>query len=174
MKNFSLRPGHWFSALALVLLMVGLNLPDRNAPKPSPPAPGITVTAYRVVSNADDQHLEPFVVRLPPKVEPMAGALRIMTLLPRDESPFPPGTRVLSVTLRDSGVAWADFNEALVANFPGGSGQESLLLEAILRTLGQFPGVRAVQITVEGKPVESIGGHEEINGPQAVPEPVAH
>ena len=171
MKNFSLRPGHWFSALALILLVVGLNLPDRNAPKPSAAAPGITVTAYRVVSTPDDQHLEPFSVRLPRNAEPMVGSLRVMTLLPRDESPFPPGTQVLSVTLRDAGVAWADFNAALVAHFPGGSGRESLLLLAILRTLGQFPGVRAVQITVEGKPIESIGGHEEISGPQAVPAP---
>jgi spore germination protein GerM len=169
MKYFRLRPVHWFSAGVLIFLMIGLIRPQGSAVKDTAATPGHRVTAYRVVSNADDQWLEPFTVRLPPRVEPMAGALRVMTLLKPEESPLPPGTRVLSVTLRENGVAWADFNAALVTNFPGGSGRESLLLEAILRTLGQFPDVRAVQITIEGKGIESIGGHVDLSEPQSVP-----
>ena len=171
MKYFRLRPVHWFSAVALLFLVVILykSGPDNSAARRSADTRGPVVTAYRVVSNANDQWLEAFRIRLSEKDEPMAGSLRVMTLLKPEESPLPPGTRVLSAVLRDDGVAWADFNHAFVANFPGGSGRESLLLEAILRTLGQFPGVRAVQITVEGKSIESIGGHEDISGPQAVP-----
>lgn len=167
MKNIRLRPVHWFSIVVPVFLIIGLIRPHEGITK-HPAAPSPAYTAYRIVSNADDQWLEPFSVHLPPKTEPMAGVLHVMTLLKPEDSPLSPGTRVLSVTLKENGVAWADFDRKLVANFPGGSGRESLLLAAILRTLGQFPAVRAVQITVEGKVIESIGGHVDVSEPQPV------
>ncbi len=168
MKYLRLRPVHWFSVGILVFLVIFLNRPDNIAPKMVGAAPGQIVTAYRVVSSADDQWLEAFSVRLPPHVEPMLGSLRVMTLLKPEESPLPPGTRVLSVTLRDNGVAWADFSAAFVRNFPGGSLRESLAINSVLLTLSQFPDVRAVQFTVEGKVISSLGGHEDISGPQEV------
>lgn len=169
MKHFQFRPSHWFSVLILGLLVFILNRPDKSTTPHSADNAGSVVTAYRVVRDEQDEWLEPFTVRLPAKTEPMSGALSVMTRLKREESPFPPGTRVLSVTLRDNGVAWADFNRALVVNFPGGSTRESLIVRAIFGTLGQFPAVRAVKITVEGKSIESIGGHLDLSEPQPVP-----
>ena len=171
MKNFRLQPGHWFSGGILFLLLLFLYRPTVEAPRTplKQNESQITVTEYRVVENSENQWLEPIRGNLPRSTEPMAGALNLMAQLDRRESPLPPGTRALSVHVKEQGVAWADFNRALVANFPGGSAREALLLEAILRTLGQFPGVHSVQITVEGEVIESIGGHADISEPQPIP-----
>ena len=177
MKRFRLQPGHWFSGGLLVFLLMTLYRPAGPGIRPVPhPVPRqaeqrVAVTIYHVVSSDDDSWLEALRGSLPQTVEPMAGALNLMAKLRPGDSPLPPGSRALSVTLRNNGVAWADFNAAFVTNFPGGSLQESLAINSVLLTLSRFPGVRAVQFTVEGKVIESLGGHEDISQPQEVPAP---
>ena len=72
--------------------------------------------------------------------------------------------RVLSVTVRDR-IAYADFSRELVTKFGGGSMTEALAIASIADTLTDFAGVRRVQILIEGRPVETLGGHMDISQP---------
>ncbi|MCS7190369.1 MAG: GerMN domain-containing protein, partial [Fimbriimonadales bacterium] len=60
-----------------------------------------------------------------------------------------------------------NFSAELVQNFEGGSDDEAALINVITSTAGSFPEVQRVQIVVEGKPVESLGGHIDLS--QALP-----
>lgn len=62
-------------------------------------------------------------------------------------APFPSGSRVRSVNLRD-GVATIDFNERL--QNVGGSCQAQMIRKAVTRTLLAVPTVKKVVITAEG------------------------
>ena len=79
------------------------------------------------------------------------------------------GTRLLAARV-GKGIAEVDFSKEFVNNFNGGSHQEALTLNAILHTMAQFPGVRRIQILVEGKTTDTLGGHFEIAQP-LVPDP---
>jgi hypothetical protein len=126
-----------------------------------------TATVYRV--NDEGTNLVPASVPLPASGGadgPMAEALNAMAGL--KNSPLPPGTRAESARLASDGVATVNFNKALVANFPGGDTEEALVLNAILGTLAHFKGVERVQILVEGKKVDSLGGNEVLTDPLPV------
>ncbi len=72
--------------------------------------------------------------------------------------------RVLSVSIKDK-IAYADFSGELVTKFGGGSMTEALAIASIANTLTDFPGVQRVQILVEGRRVETLGGHMDISRP---------
>lgn len=89
---------------------------------------------------------------------------------PPPNSPFvsvlPRGTRILSVSVDDSQqTAYVNFSEEFVKNHPGGSYGEAVTIHAIVQTLTGIPGIRRVQILVEGKPVETLAGHIAIDQP---------
>ena len=66
----------------------------------------------------------------------------------------------------EDGVLYVDFNTALVTQQPGGSAAEYYSLSALVRTLGaNFPEVAAVQILVDGQPVDSLAGHFDTSRP---------
>lgn len=96
---------------------------------------------------------------------PAQYALNHLVVSPN--SPLPVGTRLRSVTVTD-GLATADFNRALKDNFHGGDTEEAQAVNAILRTLGQFPTVNRVQILVDGRRVDSLGGLIVISDPLPV------
>lgn len=91
-------------------------------------------------------------------------------LLPPPGSPFipalPQGTRVLSVEVDESQqIAYANFSRELVSNHIGGSLNEGNTVHAIVQTLTGLPGIRRVQILVEGKIVDSLAGHVAVDRP---------
>ena len=91
-------------------------------------------------------------------------------LEPPENSPFvsalPKGTRVLSVEVDDrQQVAYVNFSRELVDNHPGGSYGEGNTIHAIVQTLTGIPGIRRVQILVEGKTVETVAGHVATDEP---------
>lgn len=71
---------------------------------------------------------------------------------------LPEGTRVLGVE-REGGVVTANFSRELRDNFNGGADWEEIVLYSIVNTLTELEGVDSVRLTVEGAPIESIGGH---------------
>jgi spore germination protein GerM len=83
-------------------------------------------------------------------------------------SPFPEGTRLLSLTVAD-GTAVADFSTALTARFPGGDSREIAIVNAITRTLGHDPRVSQVRVFQDGHPIDSIGGMIDLSQPLPVP-----
>ena len=77
---------------------------------------------------------------------------------------IPAGTRLLSLSV-GRGLATVDLSREFVDGFSGGSLQESLTLGALVRTLSQFRDIDRVQILVEGRTVDTLGGHFGIAEP---------
>ncbi len=96
---------------------------------------------------------------------PAQEALTALAVQP--DSPLPSGTKLLSIRIAD-GLATANFSHELRDNFTGGDSGETHTVNAILRTLGQFPTISRVQILVEGKPVDSLGGLLSLSDPLPV------
>jgi spore germination protein GerM len=78
--------------------------------------------------------------------------------------PLPAGTTLRGIRA-DNGLVTADFSPELASNFQGGSDNEGVAVYAIVNTLTSLPGVKQVQILVDGKPIDSIGGHLDVSGP---------
>lgn len=82
---------------------------------------------------------------------------------------LPQGARLLRVFRDGEGSLVLDMNRALLDNSPGGSTSELLTVRALMETMAvNFPEVRAIQILIEGRIVESIAGHVAIDGPLRV------
>ena len=64
-----------------------------------------------------------------------------------------------------NGTATVDFTGDLRKNFVGGSTGETMLVGSIVDTLTEFPEVKKVQILIDGKKVESLGGHMDLSQP---------
>ncbi|MDX1933305.1 MAG: GerMN domain-containing protein [Capsulimonadales bacterium] len=131
------------------------------------PSPGGEkgMVAYRVVSGEEGAHLEPINLPAGTDRESMTEALNAMATIP--DSPLPKGTRALSVTYRGD-LATVDFNRAFSKNFEGGDEKEALMFNAITATVGQVPGVKRVQILVDGRKVP-VGGTQDTTEPLDVP-----
>jgi spore germination protein GerM len=77
---------------------------------------------------------------------------------------FPPGTRVRSVTVNGA-TATVDLSGD-VASGGGGSFGENGEFKGLVYTLTGIPSINAVQITIEGRTVETLpGGHLELDAP---------
>jgi spore germination protein GerM len=79
-------------------------------------------------------------------------------------SPLPKGTRLISAEVKGD-TAYLNFSRELKENFSGGSTNEMLVVYGIVNTACSINGIKRVQILVEGKIIESIGGHLEIMEP---------
>jgi spore germination protein GerM len=71
---------------------------------------------------------------------------------------------VLSVSVAD-GIATVDFSPELVSEFRGGSDNEGVTVYAIVNTLASLPTVDKVHILVEGRAVNTVGGHLDVSQP---------
>lgn len=70
---------------------------------------------------------------------------------------FTVNTKINSIHLGDDNIVYIDLNSAFTAEMNAGSGYESLILQSIVNTLGNYYQVNKVILTVENKPYES--GH---------------
>jgi hypothetical protein len=66
-------------------------------------------------------------------------------------------TKINTLELGYDNIVDVDFSEELVKEMNAGAGYETLILQSITNTLGNYYGVTEVSITVDGKPYES--GH---------------
>jgi len=138
-----------------------------SAQKPAPAPAKLKV--YRVALKNNQPVLCPTEVEAEPGKNPAETALT--RLIEQGEgadlaNPIPEGTRLLGLKV-ENGLATVDLSREFKANFAGGSEQEGLTIGAILRTLGQFPEIKRVQILVEGKTIDSLG-HLDLSGPLGV------
>ena len=80
---------------------------------------------------------------------------------------IPEGTKLLSPIQVEHGVATANLSQEFVDNFSGGTEQEAATVNSIAHTLVSNSGgkVHSVHILVEGKKVESLGGHFVLTDP---------
>lgn len=79
-------------------------------------------------------------------------------------SPLPNGAILLSAEVKDN-TAYLNFSKELKDNFSGGSTTEMLVVYGIVNTACSVKGIEKVQILVEGKVIDSLGGHLEIAQP---------
>jgi len=102
----------------------------------------------------------------------LAGIMRELASGPSDRGvPLLPGDTQLRSAYISGNTAYLDFSEELVSGFSGGSTQEYLLLSSVVRTVAEnFRDASRVQILVEGRVADSIGGHYEITEPLNVGE----
>ena len=123
------------------------------------------VTVYR--ASANGQALVGEVYTVAKTNETIAQALGLLLSEPSDSanwSTIPDGTKVRSIHFAN-GIARVDFSSELVKNFRGGSAGELLLVGSIVNTLTEIRGVEKVRIMVNGKQIESIGGHVDLSEP---------
>lgn len=77
---------------------------------------------------------------------------------------IPEGTKLLNIKIEDN-ICYVNFSAELRDKHWGGSAGETMTIGAIVNTLTEFPGIQQVQILIEGKVGESIGGHLELDQP---------
>lgn len=68
-----------------------------------------------------------------------------------------PNAKMKSLYLNKDNMVYVDFSKEFVSEMNAGSGYESMILQSITNTLGQYYGVEKVYITIEGSPYSS--GH---------------
>lgn len=66
-------------------------------------------------------------------------------------------TKINSMYLGEDDIVYADFSADLVNDMNAGAGFETLILQSLTNTLGNYYGAKKVYITIGGKPYES--GH---------------
>lgn len=127
--------------------------------------PTMTLTVY--FGTKDAKYLVPEQRTVPQNNHPAQTALELLLAGPTrsDLTPlFPAGVKLRSVSVRD-GVAYADFNDALVKNNHTGSAGEILQVAAIVNTLTNFSDIERVQILVDGQRVATLAGHLDVSEP---------
>jgi spore germination protein GerM len=78
---------------------------------------------------------------------------------------LPSNLRILGVKVRGN-VAQIDFGNELKGSAPSGSAGEMTAVYSIVDTVTvNFPQIKAVQLLVEGAPVDSLGGHLDLKDP---------
>jgi spore germination protein GerM len=99
------------------------------------------------------QAREIVAAQLAPVAEPLVSAV-------------PAGTALRALFVTDRGDAYVDLSRDVVAAHPGGSTTELLTIYTIVDALTEnLPAVRAVQLLVEGKEVDTIAGHIDLRRP---------
>jgi len=152
--------GVLFVAIAALAIAVGVWLRLTPAPPPTPPAPPREARIYLPKVNAQGEltyESKPVTIQ-----NPNAAYTEVFETLIRESGVFPEGVRLLSATVQN-GALQLNFSPELTENFAGGSDDEAALVNAITSTAGSFPNVERVQILVDGKPVESLGGHIDLS-----------
>ncbi len=94
-------------------------------------------------------------------------------------SAIPDGTKLRAIFLDTAGQAFVDLSAAASSAHPGGALEESLTVYSIINAVTtNLPAVKAVQILVDGREVDSLAGHLDLRrplpaGPSWVEEPAA-
>lgn len=78
---------------------------------------------------------------------------------------IPKEARVLDITTKDS-LATVNLSKEVESGF--GSMDEMTLVSGMLQVMSQFQDVKAVQFLVEGKKIDSLGGHIDLSEPQPI------
>jgi hypothetical protein len=165
------------------LLLVGLWLvtlvpgwlsrdPNVNAPeKPADASSGRRIQATLFYVSEDGSDLMPVARDVPYGATPAEQAREILTaqVRPAPEghaSAIPGGTTIRSVFVGSKGELYVDLNPDGLLGHVGGSLDEALAVFAIVNAVTvNLPDVKAVQILVDGKEVDSLAGHIDLREP---------
>ena len=70
---------------------------------------------------------------------------------------LPQNAKILSLYLNKDGAVYIDFSKELITEMNAGTGYESLIIQSIANTFGNYYGTNKVYLTIENMPYES--GH---------------
>ena len=131
------------------------------------------MTLYLPKATADEVYLAPATRTIRAKDGILYEAIKALLTTNKEggisSDLIPQGTKLLSPVHVKNGVATVNLSKEFVDNFSGGSTQEALTLNSIVQTVVHNSGgkVEKVQILVEGKTVETLGGHFGLDEPIA-------
>lgn len=146
--------------------------PPESPPKAGPTGPPtgqMKVTLFFSDSQAEFLSGEERVV--PEGLTPLALAKAVVQEVIRGprtplHHTLPKDTRVLKVDLSGEGLCTVDLSGELQRDHPGGSSAELMTVYSIVQSLAaNVPGVKSVQILIEGKKTETLAGHISIGSP---------
>jgi hypothetical protein len=143
------------------------------APASAPAPPGRKIKARLFYIADDGQHLTSVEREIAYGEGAAAQAREIVDaqIAPVTDplvSPIPPGTAVRALFITDGGDAYVDLTKEVSTAHPGGTTSELLTVYAIVDALTvNLPAVRAVQILVDGKEVDTLAGHIDLRRPLA-------
>jgi spore germination protein GerM len=170
----------WIVAGILLVLVVGalwwlLGLPGSSltpsdtAERGGNMSPGEELSLWFASRQEDALVLE--TRRIPPNQTPIdrvRASLQELIAGPKGSAlrTVPAEVKIREVFMDDQGTAYVDFSEALSQTHPGGPWAEMLTLRSIMQTLvANVPGIKRVQILIEGREVETLAGHMDIRRP---------
>lgn len=140
--------------------------PADKAAKDDKKAAAETVVAV-YFPNADGTKLVAVSKNIKAGEDKYLGAVQALTEGPADKkltAVMPKNTKVISVRV-DKGIASVDFSKEFVKNFTGGSTGELMLVGAVVDTLTEYAEIKAVQILVDGKKIDTLAGHMDLSEP---------
>ena len=169
------------SAAGLALLVWALfwGVPAWLDRRPAPSLPsaagaegeGRKINATLFFITPDGQQLMPVPREVPYGASPSEQARHIVAaqLGPAPastQSPIPQGVTLKGVSVSEAGEAFVDLSPEAAANHPGGSTAELFTIYAVVNAVTvSLPSVRAVQILIDGREVETLAGHVDLRHP---------
>lgn len=179
MRNYTL----WLMAILTALTLLAAGCDGKEPPPVQPvgagaqegakqgttteePPQSVTVEVKLYYPDEEGEKVVPIqaTVATKDKYKAVVEALVKGTDAPHLTGIFPKGTKVNAVTVQN-GLATVDFSSELIDRFVGGSTGEEMLVGSLVNTLTEFPEIHSVQVTVEGKGIETISGHLDMSAP---------
>jgi len=118
-----------------------------------PPEQKLNLTVYYVKLTENDTYLVREVHQVPQTQDAMKAALEELNnanpVMPGAARVLPPATKINSINIKD-GLATVDFSRDVLRANVGASG-EAMGIQSIVNTLTEFPEIKKVSFTVEGK-----------------------
>jgi hypothetical protein len=152
---------------SLVLLREVLRRPE-GPPGAAKPVPVRVVTLY--FGSEDGTRLVAEELEIAASEEALDGLRPVLEALAtgpirKGVALFPAGTSLHGVYITGR-TAYVDFSRQLVEEFAGGSSGEYLLVASIVQTVcSNFRELDSVRLLVDGKEVDTIGGHLNVSDP---------
>lgn len=159
-------------AASILLPRWYLEPPAENAasePSAAPTTPRIKATLYYLAE--DGLRLVAVEREVPFGEGTLLQARRIVEAqLERPAPPLvsaiPEGTRLRAIFLEATGDAYVDLSREASAAHPGGALDETLTVYSLVNAVTtNLPAVRAVQILVDGREVDTLAGHVDLRRP---------
>lgn len=122
------------------------------------------VKVYRPRYEKGELKLDPGTVKPPEKTDPKVFAVNSYL---KNLGFIPKGAALKTCTVKD-GLATLDFNAEFETTY--GTEDEQTVVKGLMTTMAQFSDVHAVKMTVEGKPLETLG-NIDLTQPLPVPVP---
>ena len=157
------------TALVFVFALSGCDFFNFGGPQPpKDQMEKISFVVYRPDKDGEWLHAEKHELEIKKDSDKLKAALD--TLVEKKPAGdklvniFPEKTKVLSVKTV-GGTAEVNLSKDILQGNSGGSLSEMMLVTSIVNTATEFPGISKVQILVDGKKIESIGGHMDVLDP---------